>query len=389
MVIPLVSSHVQALGGNHVYVGLMGSMYSGFQLGSGPLIGSLSDLKGRKNILIATLLISSISYTSMGLTSSITVILITRAVLGLFKQTQVLTRALVPDYEKNENKQSIIYGKMAAISGAGITVGPVIGGHLAEDHPEEAFAFIGVVVGICFVLNAGLVYLLPNTNSVRREPTRVTNISSSILQKLVSSCKESIIELCKIEWSKYWDVFFFKGLVGFAMAAYYSNYALYLKSTYDLTPKYIGYIISFQGVIGSVSSYFIGYINSFYKTDTDYSQRNFHVFFILTLSVLGLIFSFNIYMYAFFLIPLATCTAVGRLVTLEMVLKRGHGEHRGTLIGASNSVRSVSGVIAPMAAGVIGQYFGVQRVIYMSLFAALIGTTLSYFKYRNKGTKIE
>ncbi|KAI8424193.1 hypothetical protein MSG28_002774 [Choristoneura fumiferana] len=167
MVIPLVSSHVQALGGNHVYVGLMGSMYSGFQLGSGPLIGSLSDLKGRKNILIATLLISSISYTSMGLTSSITVILITRAVLGLFKQTQVLTRALVPDYEKNENKQSIIYG---------------------------------------------LVYLLPNTNSVRREPTRVTNISSSILQKLVSSCKESIIELCKIEWSKYWDVFFFKGI---------------------------------------------------------------------------------------------------------------------------------------------------------------------------------
>lgn len=36
--IPLVSSHVQALGGSHVYVGLMGSMYSGFQLGSGPLI---------------------------------------------------------------------------------------------------------------------------------------------------------------------------------------------------------------------------------------------------------------------------------------------------------------------------------------------------------------
>lgn len=38
MMIPLVSSHVQALGGSHVYVGLMGSMYSGFQLGSGPLI---------------------------------------------------------------------------------------------------------------------------------------------------------------------------------------------------------------------------------------------------------------------------------------------------------------------------------------------------------------
>lgn len=74
---------------------------------------------------------------------------------GLFKQTQLLTRALVPEYEKNERKLSAIYGRMAAISGAGITLGPVIGGHIAEDYSEHGFKIISVIVGICFAVNAG------------------------------------------------------------------------------------------------------------------------------------------------------------------------------------------------------------------------------------------
>lgn len=67
----------------------------------------------------------------------------------------MLTKALVPDYEKNERHQSAIYGKMAAISGAGITLGPIIGGHLAEDDPENGFTYIALIVGTCFVTNAG------------------------------------------------------------------------------------------------------------------------------------------------------------------------------------------------------------------------------------------
>lgn len=46
------------------------------------LQGSLSDIKGRRNILIVTLLVCSVSYTLLGLTNSIIVILLLRAVLG-------------------------------------------------------------------------------------------------------------------------------------------------------------------------------------------------------------------------------------------------------------------------------------------------------------------
>lgn len=111
LIIPLVPSHVRAMGGSHICVGLLGSLYAGFQLGSGPLMvswfwykifckciyhfcyiytlywfqGSLSDIKGRKTILVMTLLMCSFAYIVTGLTNSIIVILIARAFLGMFE----------------------------------------------------------------------------------------------------------------------------------------------------------------------------------------------------------------------------------------------------------------------------------------------------------------
>ncbi|CAH2071530.1 unnamed protein product, partial [Iphiclides podalirius] len=199
LIVPLVPNHVRQLGGNHIYIGLLGSIYSGFQLGSGPLIGSLSDLKGRRMILMLTLLMCAGAYIILGLTTSIAVILILRAILGLFKQTQMLTKALVPDYESDQVKQSVIYGKMAAISGIGITLGPVIGGHIAEDHPDFGFLYIAIIVTACFIANAGIVYFLPtNKEKETTKEAKSKKKPSSIWQKIVTSSKQSVLELSKI-----------------------------------------------------------------------------------------------------------------------------------------------------------------------------------------------
>lgn len=192
------------------------------------------------------------------------------------------------------------------------------------------------------------------------------------------------MELLTIDWSKFWDIFMLKAFIGFAMSVYYSNYSLFLNNTYDLTRKQIGYIISFQGVIGSISSYFMGSVNSLYRKDDDYSVRHFHVFVLTCGSFLGLLMSSSIYFYLFWLIPLAVGNAMGRLVSLDMLLKRGGNTHRGTLIGASNSVRSLTGVVAPMVAGYISQYAGLSNVIYASFLSTLLGLVISYHSLKNK-----
>lgn len=231
-------------------------------------------------------------------------------------------------------------------------------------------------------------YVLPKA-IYTKTPGKSTYASTrKPLHSLLSSFKQSFVELYNIKWSHYWDAFLLKGLVGFAMGVYYSNYASYLRTQYELSPKYVGYIISFHGTVGSLSSYFIGFINSFYTHDEDYNQRNCHVFLLMSTSLLGLIGSFNVYIYTIWLIPLAIGNTVSRLVTLEMVLKRGHGDHRGSLIGASNSVRSLSGVVSPMVAGFIEEFIGVSYVIYASLLATLLGVVLCY-QFKHKKLKVD
>lgn len=40
MIVPLIANHSRKMGANHIYIGLLGSVYAAFQLSSGPLIVS-------------------------------------------------------------------------------------------------------------------------------------------------------------------------------------------------------------------------------------------------------------------------------------------------------------------------------------------------------------
>ncbi|XP_063377629.1 major facilitator superfamily domain-containing protein 9-like [Cydia fagiglandana] len=382
LIVPLVTAHVRTLGAGHIYVGILGAIYPACQLVSGTLIGSLSDLKGRRMVLIMTLLLCAVCQTFLGFINSLCFILIVRGILGLFKQTDVLIKALVPDYETNKKKQSEIFGKIAAMSGIGMIVGPFVGGHLAEGFPEHVLPLVAIIAGGCFSVSAGLVYLLPNSKHDEKQKSKGStskkNGSTTVIQIALNVCKETVLELFKIDWSKYGTIFLFVVLLDFTILLHFSNYVYYLKTTYGLTPKSIGYIISLKGLIRSMSSYLIGFINSFYTKDKKIRTRNAHAFLATSMSMLGFIFSFNIYIYVIFMIPLGISEAVAKLVFLEMVLKRGLGEHRSTLIGATNSVRSMSGVIAPIVSGVIAQYLGVPFVIYVAFFISLLGSLISY-----------
>lgn len=169
------------------------------------------------------------------------------------------------------------------------------------------------------------------------------------------------------------------------MGVYYSINAAFLKENFKLTPKYIGGIISFQSIIGSMSCCFIGFINSFYTHDKDYSTRMFHAFLLLSGAYLGLILASNVVFHIFWLIPLSIGNSVSRLITLEMLLNRSSGSHRGKLLGVSTSVTSLSGVVSPMIAGMIGEWIGVNYVIYASLLATSLGVILSLHNIQKLG----
>lgn len=202
--------------------------------------------------------------------------------------------------------------------------------------------------------------------------------NKGILNYITSILKQSTDVLCGIKWSMFWDIFLLRFLIGFTMGIYYSSYSMYLTSQFGLTPIYIGYIISFQALVCTVSCYFAGFVNRFYTNDQDFTLRNLHVFIMMTVAFIGLTFSNNIFLFTLCLVPLGISSSWGCLLNNLMVLQRGHGKHSGSLIGASNSIKSISTVIAPMVGGIIGHYKGVSSVSYASLLAAALGLIISY-----------
>ncbi|XP_063824031.1 major facilitator superfamily domain-containing protein 9-like [Ostrinia nubilalis] len=379
MLLPQLQNQARSLGCSHLFIGTLGATYYGTQLIAGPVIGSLSDLKGRKQTLFMCLCICTCGYFVLGLTSSIVVFFATRACLGFFKHTQLLTKSAAPDYEPDPLKQAVAFGRQATISGIGMSLGPMVSGHVAEAYPEYGFTVLACITAVLFGVNAGLINLLPDkTKEKQGTKKNQVAVAPKLIDSVRNSFKESIDEFYKVDWTVYGDVFLFKLIITLCLGMYFTNYAIFLKTKHDMSPTSLGYIIAFQGGVGSFCSYFIGYINQFYKNDKDATLRTYHIFIAITVSLIGMGLSPNIYLYLLFIIPLAVSGSVGRVSGLEMIMNKGNAEHRGSVIGATSSMRSLSGVVTPLLGGVISEYVGVTYVIFVAALFGATGIVVSY-----------
>ncbi|CAH0763906.1 unnamed protein product [Diatraea saccharalis] len=384
LIIPQLHQQALLLGCSHVLIGIMGAVYSASQLISGPIIGNLSDLKGRKPALLFTFTTCGVAYLLLGITTSALIFFILRFILGVVKQTQLLTRSIAPDYVKEPEQHSGLFGKMSTLSGIGMSVGPMVSGHLAEAFPDNGFTIIAFVVAVIYTINTYLINILPDNEKTSKLSDNEENKreESSVAPKLIDSVKrsfgESVDDLKKVNWVVYWDVFIYRLIISLCMGMYFSSFAVFLKTEHNVSPKYLGYIIAFKGAISSFCTYFIVHINRLYKTDSNATERTFHVFLAITVAFLGMGLASTLYVYILFIIPLAVGGAVGKVTNLEMIVKKGNDEHRGSIIGAAGSVRSLSGVVTPLLSGIISEYMGVPYVIIFAAIFASIGVGISY-----------
>lgn len=120
------SIHQQAF-----YITLLMSVYALAAFLSAPILGSLSDHFGRRPILIISLLGSSIGYLLFGLGNSIWMLFLGRIIEGLTAGEISTLYAYFADITE-PNERTKVFGWMGALVGIGTTLGPIIGGLLAE-----------------------------------------------------------------------------------------------------------------------------------------------------------------------------------------------------------------------------------------------------------------
>ncbi|XP_056321038.1 major facilitator superfamily domain-containing protein 9 [Danio aesculapii] len=395
MIIPLLSHHVKFLGASPTVAGIVGSTYGVLQLFSSTLVGSWSDVVGRRYSLLTCLLLSAFGYGLLGLSTSIALFVLARIPVGLFKHSLSICRALLSDLV-TEKERPLVMGHFNAASSVGFILGPVVGGSLTEH--EGGFYLSSFVCAAIFLLNAGLVWILPWSetlnhcidanangkpktsksydsfnNSVQRNCSdknhfRHPDTSAvgsrahggwswtdlSIVQPAWRQLTSVWIRIQMVASSDMWDVFLVRLLMALAIMLYYSNFSLAMEERFLLKPKITGYLISYSSMLGAFAGFLVGPVTNLYGNNM--SALLLHS----TVLTCTLIFLYatapNVWQVLLTSTFFAISTTIGRTCITDLELQRGGSQASGTLIGAGQSVTAVGRVLAPLLSGLAQEF---------------------------------
>lgn len=165
LLIPVLPKLISSLTGEgltqaSLYGGGLLAVFAAVQFLAAPVLGNLSDRFGRRPILLLSLTAFGLNYLIMGFSRSIGWLFVSQALAGLFGATAATAGAYLADVTPREERAHR-FGLMGGAFGAGIILGPILGGTLSvyglriPFFAAAALAFVNVLYGT-FVLPESL-----------------------------------------------------------------------------------------------------------------------------------------------------------------------------------------------------------------------------------------
>lgn len=152
----------------------------------------------------------------------------------------------------------------------------------------------------------------------------------------------------EVDWKNVWDIFLVRFLFSFSVLIYRSDFAATLNYKYEASAKITGYMISYSGVVGTISGFFVGLISSKYNNDT---KLLLHTGIVQMLTMGAMTFAPSVPVLAALMTPLSISNSVARVCAINLTLARGSDTQKGVLMGLGASVLSLSRMISPAIGG--------------------------------------
>lgn len=147
IVIPILPYYVRSFGVGDVYIGLLAATYSLTQFLAAPMLGRLSDERGRRPVIMFSLAGSAVAWTIFGLagqagelagvTVGVAMLFASRALAGAMGGNIAAAQAYVADVTPRERRAGAL-GLVGASFSLGFIFGPALGGLLASNRVVAA-----------------------------------------------------------------------------------------------------------------------------------------------------------------------------------------------------------------------------------------------------------
>jgi DHA1 family tetracycline resistance protein-like MFS transporter len=334
MLIPMLPYFVTHFGASAVIVGVLFGTFSLCQLIAAPLWGHVSDRIGRKMVLIISQIGATIGWAMLGFAPQLAVMLavptiamifIARIVEGVSGGNISITQAYVADLVEPKER-SRAFGLIGAMFGAGMIFGPFGGGVLFA-HYGFAAPFLAAA-GLQFLTLVLTIVMLPESH------TRAKDAELAGFRDVLASFKKP--RLSRILWQKL--------AISLGLYGWFAVFALYLQRQLGFSLTQTDFFFSLFAIFNVlVNVFLIGRISA-WLGDRIMSNVGLAS---LIVGFATVPFVHNVDALAVTMVLFSFGMALVNTGITALISNAASDREQGTVLGASSSLDSLSGILAP------------------------------------------
>jgi len=234
LVIPLLTFYAESFGASAVEVTGLMTCYSVAQFFAAPLWGQASDRFGRRPLLLASIFMTAVMLAGFASAQSLLMLFVFRTLHGVFTANIAIAQACMADLTTPETRAKGM-GLIGAGFGIGFTLGPFLGGELAQWGLTVP---IWVAAGLSLVNFLLGIVMLPETrrpggHSERRPINPLALLEAMANRRVGLAIVTTFVFIL-------------------AFAGMESTFTLFAKHAHGLKPEEVGRLFGIIGVVGAI-----------------------------------------------------------------------------------------------------------------------------------------
>ncbi|MCW4053263.1 MAG: MFS transporter [Candidatus Bathyarchaeota archaeon] len=349
IVIPLLPFYAQTFQAGSAALGILVASFAMMQFVFAPLLGRVSDMIGRKPVLMISILISSISFMLFAFANSFFLLLLSRIVAGMATETAV-AQAYIADITAEDERAKGI-GRLGAAFGVGFIVGPAIGGVLSL----QGYQAPGIAAVFLTFLNFLFVFLfLPESVTRMKRPKGLPKAQlEGKLSRFASVFAKPLVG----------PTFLISFIITFAFATIPVIAPLLGAFFFGFGAVELSYVFIYIGVVQIVlQGFLVG------KIAKRLGEEKMIVLgpLLMTSGMLVMPLFPSVLLFVGSITLLSIGTGIMDTAIPSFISKRTAKSEQGSMLGVSQSVSSIARVPGPLIGGVVFELAGVVAPFLLS-----------------------
>jgi MFS family permease len=365
IILPLLPFYSERLGASPAVVGFIVAIYAAFQLLAGPILGQMSDRRGRRPILLISQAGTLAGFLILAFSTRIWMVFLARAIDGATAGNLSIAQAYISDVTKPENRAKA-FALIGVAFGFGFLVGPAISAFLAR-YGYSAPIFAASALSLTSILCT--FFLLPRReiDHAEEEPEaspggkRLSLISWGEYRKYF---RRADLARLLMQWL----------LFALSFSAFVSGFALFAERRYfwnghPVGVQEVGYIFAFNGFIGIIMQG--GVVGRMVKALGE--KRVVQLGFLTSMVGYALIGFTHTVGQLLWVLAISSIGAAGlRPALTSLVTQKAGRREQGVILGLTQSLTSVAQITAPVLAGImINREWLTEWAVWAGLLAGL------------------